>query len=105
MQSAVNVNETDVNLVTAEVLREMTITKEDLFERQKNSVLDALMSSMTRIASEQGGRTYVANLNPQFDPVLMTSITEKLQELGYSVTVETRTDEKLGSFVSLAINW
>lgn len=105
MQSAVNVNETDVTLVTADSLREMTITKEELFERQKSSVLDALMSSMTRIASEQGGRSYVANLNPQFDVNLLNSITQTLQGLGYVVTTESKQDANIGNFTSLTISW
>lgn len=92
-------------LVHAQVLREMTITKEELFTRQKDSVLDALMSSMTRIAADQGGSNYVAQLTPQFDPTLLAEITKTLEGLGYKVTSEARNQKDIGSYVALTISW
>jgi hypothetical protein len=106
MQSALNVNDvTDTKLVTAEVLRDMTISKEDLFQKQKESVLESLMSSMVRIASESGGKSYSANLNPQFDTTLLVSIVDQLKGLGYAVTVETKTAKDIGNFTQLTISW
>jgi len=106
MQSAVNIGSEDAtNVVDAETLRGMVVSKEEIFERQKNGVLDSLFSTMVRIASEQGGTSYSANLNPQFDPKLLSTIVEKLESLGYKTSTEARTDEKLGAFVTLTINW
>lgn len=106
MQSALNAGQdNDTALVTAEALREMTITKEALFEKQKASVLDQLMSSMVRIAAEAGGNSYVANLNPQFDPTLLAAIKEELEKLGYKTTTEAKTDKTVGTFVALTISW
>lgn len=106
MQSVVNVGtETDTNLVPAQTLREMTVTKEALIKRQKDSVLDSLMSSMVRIATEQGGNGYAANLNPQFDPTILAEIVTELQTIGYTVTTEAKSDEKLGSFITMSIKW
>jgi len=103
MQSVPNLN--DTNLVDAKTLREMTISKEALFEKQKNGVLDSLMSSMVRQASEVGLTGYSANLNPQFDPLLLGEIVTDLKNLGYEVATEAKSDEKLGSFVQLVIKW
>jgi hypothetical protein len=106
MQSAVIVvSDNETTLVTAQVLREMTITKEAIAKRQKESVLDSLMSSMVRQATEAGNTSYAANLNPQFDPVMLAEIVTELQTLGYTVTTEAKNDEKLGAFITLSINW
>ncbi len=105
MESATQVAEKENTLVSAEAMREMTISKEVLFEQQKNQVLDTFMSSMVRIASEQGNNLYNANLNPQFDPTMLGSITTQLTDLGYVVEVETKTQEKLGSYISMTIKW
>jgi len=101
MQSAINVGNDEMTLVTAEALREMTITKEALFERQRVSVLDSLMSTMVKQATENGNNNYVANFNSQFDPSLLTSITDELKKLGYIVT----TSDHMGSLTSLTISW
>jgi hypothetical protein len=106
MQSALDAGtENDTNLVTAEVLREMTITKEALFERQKQGVLDSFMSSMVRQASENGNRSFSATLAPQFDTTLLTSIVDTLKGLGYTVTTEAKSDEKLGAFILVVVSW
>lgn len=106
MQSAVNAGtDNDTTLVNAQTLREMTVTKEALFERQKASVLDSLMSSMVRIATETGGSNYAANLHPQFDPSLLAQIVAELETLGYTVTSEAKNDEKLGAFIQVAVSW
>lgn len=105
MQSIANVNDQEQELVSAEVLRGMTITKEALFEKQKNGVLESLMNSMVRTAQETGANSYSANLNPQFDPTLLSSITDVLKGLGYTVSTEAKTQEGIGAFIQLSINW
>jgi len=106
MQSALNAGtDNDTTLVSAELLREMTVSKEDLTARQKASVLDQLMSSMVRVATEAGGNSYSANLNPQFDPALLAQITDELKALGYTVTTEAKNDPKMGSFINVLIAW
>jgi predicted Zn-dependent protease len=113
MQSALQTgNDNDTVLVTAEALREMTITKEALFDKQKASVLDQLMASMVRIASESGGNSYTANLNPQFDVSLLAAVKEEFEKLGYKTVTEAKSDKVLiteqnpsGTFVSITISW
>lgn len=106
MQSALDVgNSNDTNLITAQALREMTITTAALFEKQKASVLDSLMSSMVRIASEIGGNSHGVALSEQFDKTLLEAITKELQDLGYTVTASPTTDSKLGPIVALSVSW
>jgi len=106
MQSALNEQtQNDTNLVTAEALREMTISKEALLENQKRGILDTLMSTMVRIATEQGGNGYTANFDPKFNPVLLADITNNLEGLGYKVLTEAKTDATVGASISVTINW
>lgn len=104
MQSATTANET-LALVPANMLREMTVTKEDIFNRQKENILEQLMSAMTRVATEKGGTQYGAQLTPNFDPALQVEIVNAFQGLGYSVSTETKTDEKIGTFNIITISW
>lgn len=98
-------------LVDAQTLREMTITKEELFNRQRDNVLDAIMSSMTGVASTKGDSQYVAQLTPQFDAKLLAEVVAKFEALGYKVTNEARTlpDNQDGSkgqsYIALTISW
>jgi len=91
--------------VTAEELRDMTISKEDRFERDRGNIMNSLMDSMVKIASENGLFVYTANLNPQFDAVLLTTISKDLNELGYEVTAEEKDEPNLGKFISLNVSW
>lgn len=106
MQSALDVgNNNDTTLVTAQALKEMTVTKDELFARQKASVLDSLMSSMVRIATEVGGNDYIATLNPQFDQNLLNEIVDELTTLGYIATVQDKVDTVGGQTKVLTIIW
>lgn len=105
MQSVTDINGTDTNLVTAEALREMTITKEDLIARQKANILDDLMSSMVKVATQHGANSYTANVNAQFDPTLLQDIVAQLTTLGYTVTTENKSTEKMGNILQVVISW
>lgn len=96
---------TEEKLVDAQTLREMTITKEELFNRQKDNVLDAIMSSMTGVASSKGDFQYQAQLTPQFDTKLLAEIVKKFEDLGYKVTSEAKNQEAIGAYVALSISW
>lgn len=102
---------TEEKLVDAQTLREMTVTKEELFTRQRDNVLDAIMSSMTGVASSKGDFSYSASLTPNFDAKLLAEIVGKFETLGYKVASEARTLPKNqdGSdgqaYISLTISW
>lgn len=102
---ALSTDQNETNLITAQDLRAMVMTKEALFDRQKTSILNDLMSTMVRLATEQGAGGYAANLDPKFDPTLLSSVTKELTDLGYEVTTEPKTDGNLGSVLCLTIKW
>lgn len=103
---AMNVgNDNDTTMVPAQTLREMTVSPDVIAKRQKDSILDAVMSSMVRIATEQGGNNYIVKLQPQFDQTMLTDITTELQTLGYSVKTELQADTTVGSYLSMTIAW
>ncbi len=91
--------------VTAEELRDMTITKEERFERDRLNIMDSLMSSMVELATRNGVFDYSANLNPQFDAVLLTTVTKDLEEIGYRVIAESQKNETVGDFILLTVSW
>ena len=92
-------------LVTAEALRELTVTPDVIYDRQKEHLLDNLMLTMVKIAQDNGSTEYKATLAPQFDPKMLAEIVDVLKELGYNVTSESKNDEKMGPFISLSIAW
>lgn len=95
----------ETNLVTAEALLEMTISPQNLFEKQKTELLDNFMSSMVRIATEQGLKQYAANLHPQFDVPLLAAVKSELQTLGYLITTANVNSPTAGDFIQLQISW
>jgi hypothetical protein len=106
MQSALNAgNDNDTKLITAQALREMTVSADVLYQRQKDSILDSLMSTMVRNATESGAGSYEARFAPQFDLKLLAEIMSELVYLGYKVENLSKADEKLGPYVSLNIAW
>jgi hypothetical protein len=103
---AMNVgNDNDTAMVPAQTLREMTISQAVISKRQKDSIMDSFMSSMVRIATEQGGNGYSAKLQPTFDPTLLAEISNEFQTLGYTVTTEQQVDPTVGPFLLMTISW
>lgn len=106
MQSAMNVgNENTTALVDAATLRSMTATRESIYEKEKNSILDAFMSTMVRQATESGKNGYVAQLHPTFDRTMLADITKTLTDLGYTVKTEDSESAQLGKFILIDISW
>lgn len=106
MQSVTDISDlNETKLVPASELKAMTVSKEDLFKRQKESVLDSVMSSMVTVATDQGALGYSATLNSQFDAGLLAEIVTEFKALGYVVTTEAKTDAKLGALILLDISW
>lgn len=106
MQSALEIgNENTTNLVDAVTLKGMTATRESIYEKEKASLLDQLMSTMVRIATESGKNGYVARLDPKFDQVILNDINKVLTDLGYVVLIKEEELPSIGKFISLDISW
>lgn len=98
-------SEVTTDFVTADELRDITISKEDRFERDRTNVLTSLMDSMVKQATDIGAFAYSANLHPQFDPVLLETVQNDLTELGYSVSANELEDKAVGKFIQLQVSW
>ena len=107
MQSALDIsNLNETKLVPASELKAMTVSKEDLFKRQKESIIDSVMSSMITVATEQGALGYRAQLHAAFDKGLLAEISQEFTGLGYSVQVEeTPATGPMPASLTLDINW
>lgn len=105
MQSALNTNQNSLSLVDAKSLREMTVSKEDLYSRQRTNVLESIMEAMVKTASEQGNNTFDARLQPNFDPTLLNDIVTELKGLGYETSVNEIENPAVGKYISLLISW
>lgn len=98
-------NQGNTELVTAEELRNLTISEEEKRERDRRNVKDNMMSSMVRLASENGALEYTANLAPQFDSVLLTTIVDDFKELGYKTEVKKEKNDNFGEYIALKVSW
>ena len=97
--------ETNTELLSADELLNLTISEQEKFERDRQSVLENLMSSMVQVATQNGATQYAAALNPQFDKNLLTVVAIELTNLGYRTETTEVNDPKLGTYSNLSISW
>lgn len=101
MQSALNANTESLALVDAKAMKEMTVTPESIYTRQRTNVLESLMEAMVKAATERGDTTFHATLQSNFDPALLADITGELSKLGYALSVKDNAEK--GSV--LTVSW
>ena len=101
-----------IKLLTADQLRSQTISAEEKFERDKNNVLQNLMSSMVQAANLNGDTQYSASLNPAFNKELLSNIKDELVNLDYQIQETISSDVNLknesnpkGEFTTITISW
>ena len=101
-----------IELLTADQLRSQTISAEEKFERDKNNVLQNLMSSMVQAANLNGDTQYSASLNPAFNKELLSNIKDELVNLDYQIQETISSDVNLknesnpkGEFTTITISW
>jgi len=105
MQS-INELEADTgSLLDADTLRGMTITKEDIYLRQKNEVLDGLMSSMVSNATANGVFGYSASLHKDFNVDMLKEILEEFNKVGYNATYEENNSPAMGEHLTIHVSW
>jgi hypothetical protein len=107
MRSINDINEAgdDLALVPAAELRDMTITEEEMYERDKSGLLQSLMSTMVSKANNNGVFGYSASVNPKIDRKLLSEIEEAFSKLGYEVEVEDVNTPTVGKQIMLHISW
>lgn len=105
-ESSQELNEND--LLTAEQMREITSTPEELFEQKREDIKLNFMSTMVKLAREQGRKFYAANFQREQDTSLLDAVIKDFQELGYK-TITQDSIQKMGEkevpIVTLAISW
>src|SRR5690606_32010025 len=95
---SVNDNNVELNegdLLTAEQLREITATPEELFQQKREDIKLNFMSSMVKLAREQGRKFYAANFQREQDTSLLDAVIKDFQDLGYK-TITQDSVQKMG---------
>ncbi len=95
-------------LVTAEQLRELTATDEELYDRALKGLVESAMSSMVANATNQGALGYGVQIllesNGKSNEKLIEDFVKTFQDLGY--TVNTNDAEISGQKVrNVNIEW
>lgn len=103
-----NVEPNDGDLLTAEQMREITSSPEELFEQKREDLKFNLMSTMVKLARDQGRKFYAVNFQREQDMSLLNAVVKDFQELGYKTTTQDsvqKVGEKEIPIVTLSISW
>lgn len=93
---------------TAEELKELTATKEELFDKIVHDTKVNIMSSMVRLAKEQGKTSYGAQFRKEEDTTFINKVADDFRELGYEVNLEDGVNNIGGASVAittLTVSW
>lgn len=100
------VNEGD--FLTAEELRNLTATKEELFEKKVFDIKENFMSTMVKLATQQGLFGYSAMFRKEKETSVLDKVKSEFEELGYTVTTTDRVQEIQGAEIEvtdLTVTW
>lgn len=108
MQSINDAAITEDDFLTADQMREITATPEELFDKQVESIKENFMTSMVRTAREQGRQFYAGTFIKQGNEKLIKTIASDFQEMGYVTesadTVQNNGQQEIPVTV-LTISW
>lgn len=79
--------EKSTGLPTADEMRRITRTEEQVFQSNVENNMSQMMEEMAAMAN-QGKSNHVMHLNMNFPPLMMSAIVDRFNSLGYSATVE-----------------
>lgn len=89
MQGINEMGVTQNDFLTADQLRDITATEQDLFERQVFNTKRNIMDTLVKLANEQGQTQYGVQFNKNNSPdEFIDAIVNDFTELGYSITTE-----------------
>ena len=74
-------------LIDAEALRDITLSREELYSIAKTNFCETLMSSMVGVATKNGSSFYAAQLLDQLDETLRDDIISVFDNLGYKTSL------------------
>lgn len=91
-------------LPTAEQLRALVPTEQQVFERHVDANLYRMFEELAKAAD--GGKTsHSLQISAQFPTHILKGITDKLDELGYKVTIEEVQVTGQIKALSLTVDW
>lgn len=95
------------NYLDAQSLRDITLTKDQLFSIAKKNICDSIMGSMVDVATKQGRSFYSTNILAAMDKSLLDEIMESFKNLNYKVELsEVVSDKKTGQeYRVLTVDW
>lgn len=79
--------EKNPGLPTADEMRRITRTEDQVFQSNVENNMSQMMEEMAAMAN-QGKSSHVMHLNMNFPPLMMTAIVNRFKDLGYSATIE-----------------
>ena len=95
-------------MLTAKQLLEITSTVEELFEQKREDIKANFMTTMVKLAREQGRKMYAATFQLEEDTSLLDTIIADFQALGYKTLTEDgvqKVGEKEVQVRTLGISW
>ena len=87
--------------LTAEQLRGMTATQEELFEQKVYDIKTNFMSTMVQKATTQGSTGYQAIFRREADTGVLDKVKSAFIALGYKVTTKDRIQEMEGNKIDV----
>lgn len=97
-------NQQQAGLPTAEQLRALVPTKEQVFERNVKANLERMFEALAGTA-HNGGMSHTLQIGAGFPSDILKGITDKLEELNYKVTIEeVQVTEQIKS-LALTVDW
>lgn len=106
MQSVNDMEITEQDFLTADQMREITATPEELFESQVNSIKENAMTTMVRLATEQGRKFYAIQFIKSDNERLIDAIAGFFSESGYKTQKADTVDKTTNtSLTILTISW
>ena len=108
MQSVTDMQITENDFLSAEQMREITSTPEELFQAQVTSIKENLMSSMVNVATKQGRKFYAAQFLKEGNDKLIKTISDEFEGMGYKIntadTIQENGTQQI-PIVILTISW
>lgn len=99
--------ELEDKFLSADDMRSITLTPEQLFEIQKTNICDSIMDSMVGVASKNGQHFYATNMLVTIDNDLRNAIIKRFEDLNYKVRLSEKVlhKETNQEYQVLTVSW
>lgn len=99
--------EREDTFLTAEAMRDLTLTTEELFEMAKENITNSIMESMVGVATKNGQMFYATNILSAMDTKLRDEVMQRFTDLGYKVSLSKELNHKESgqAYKVLSVSW